>query len=112
MQRFKEWQTRKVTAAGKVIPLDTTLDVDYDPINRSLIEIIPHPQYPPTPSEIFSEGDFYTGQTPPDSPEPIESILRRQEESRLTPPYIFDPREEDYMIDYRDLITPPMQQDL
>ena len=86
--------------------------MEYDSINRSLIEIIPHPLYPPTPSEIFSEGDFYTGQTPPDSPEPIESILRRHEEPRLTPPYIFDPRDEDYMIDYHDLMTPPKKQGL
>src|SRR5277367_3618298 len=69
--KFKQWQILK----GKGMPMNTSLDVEYDPVNRSL-EMIPHPQYPPPPSD-YSEApsEYYIGQTPPTSPEPIESIL-------------------------------------
>src|SRR5277367_374982 len=100
--KFKQRQALK----GKGLPMDTSLDVEYDPVNRSLIEMIPHPQYPPTPSNIYSEepseGELY----PPTSPEPIESILERHQGPRLTP------RDEDYNISYQDIIIPPRQKDL
>src|SRR5277367_3674335 len=69
--------------------------------------MIPHPQYPQPPSD-YSEApsEYYIGQTPPTSPEPIESILERHEGSRLTP------RDEDYNISYQDMITPPRQKGL
>src|SRR5277367_1079404 len=89
------------------MPMNASLDVEYDPIHRSLIEMIPHPQYPPPPSD-YSEAlsEILTEQTPPASPEPIESILERHHGPRLTP------REEDYNISYQDIITPPRQQGL
>src|SRR5277367_201299 len=100
--KFKQRQALK----GKGLPMDTSLDVEYDPVNRSLIEMIPHPQYPPTPSNIYSEepseGELY----PPTSPEPIESILERHQGPRLIP------RDEDYNISYQDIIIPPRQKDL
>src|SRR5277367_483025 len=100
--KFKQWQTLK----GKGMPMNISPDVEYDPVNRS-IEMIPHPQYPPPPSD-YSEApsEYYIGQTPPTSPEPIESILERHEGPRLTP------REEDYNISYQDIITPPRQKGL
>src|SRR5277367_3099598 len=69
--------------------------------------MIPYPQYPPPPSD-YSEApsEYYVGQTPPTSPEPIESILERHEGPRLTP------RDEDYNISYQDIITPPRQKGL
>src|SRR5277367_6787346 len=98
--KFKQWQ-------GKGMPMDISLDAEYDPINKSLIEIHPHPQYPPPPSDYSEEpSEYYHGQTPPTSPEPIESILERHEGPRLTP------REEDYNISYQDIITPPRQKGL
>src|SRR5277367_5598147 len=99
---FKQWKTLK----GKGKPMNISLDVEYDPVNRSLIEMIPHPQYPPPPSEYSEPSEHYIGQTPPTSPEPIESILERHEGPRLTP------REEDYNISYQDIITPPRQKGL
>src|SRR5277367_2275178 len=100
--KFKQWQRLK----GKGMPMNISLDVEYDPVNRS-IEMIPHPEYPPPPSD-YSEApsEYYIGQTPPSSLEPIESILERHEGQRLTP------REEDYNISYQDIITPPRQKGL
>src|SRR5277367_2072856 len=100
--KFKQWQRLK----GKGMPMNISLDVEYDPVNRS-IEMIPHPQYPPPPSD-YSEApsEYYIGQTPPSSLEPIESILERHEGPRLSP------REEDYNISYQDIITPPRQKGL
>src|SRR5277367_3509254 len=95
--KFKQWQ-------GKGMPIDISLDAEYDPINKSLIEIHPHPQYPPPPSDYSEEpSEYYHEQTPPTSPEPIESILERHEGP---------PREEDYNISYQDIITPPRQKGL
>src|SRR5277367_2263980 len=100
--KFKQRQALK----GKGLPMDTSLDVEYDPVNRSLIEMIPHSQYPPTPSNIYSEelseGELY----PQTSPEPVESILERHQGPRLIP------RDEDYNISYQDIITPPRQKGL
>src|SRR5277367_1266252 len=89
------------------MPMNASLDVEYDPVNRSLIEMIPHPQYPPPPSD-YSEApsEILTEQTPPTSPEPIESILERHEGPRLTP------RDEDYNISYQDIITPPLHKQM
>src|SRR5277367_3431068 len=95
--KFKQWK-------GKGMPMDISLDAEYDPINKSLIEIHPHPQYPPPPSDYSEEpSEYYHDQTPPTSPEPIESILERHEGP---------PREEDYNISYQDIITPPRQKGL
>src|SRR5277367_6190351 len=89
------------------MPMNASLDVEYDPIHTSLIEMIPHHEYPPLPSD-YSEApsEILTEQTPPTSPEPIESILERHYGPRLTP------REEDYYISYQDIITPPRQKGL